>query len=115
MPAAPCMSGSMTTAASSSVCRSINRVISVAFSEPYWTVDGVSRTIEVYQRNTDPGSLSVSQYTSSTGGGAVQFGVPISETDIVNVGLRYEHTHLSLVADSPPAYILYVAEFGPPR
>ncbi|HET7031973.1 MAG TPA: outer membrane protein assembly factor BamA, partial [Casimicrobiaceae bacterium] len=91
---------------------SINRVISVAFSEPYYTVDGISRTIEIYQRNTDPGSLAVSQYTSSTAGGAVNFGVPISETDTVNIGFRYEHTHLTLVQDSPPAYILYVAEFG---
>ena len=29
------------------------------FTEPYWTVDGVSRTLEVYQRNIDPSSLSV--------------------------------------------------------
>ena len=34
---------------------SINRIISLAFSEPYYTVDGISRTIELYQRNTDPG------------------------------------------------------------
>jgi outer membrane protein insertion porin family len=91
---------------------SINRIISLAFAEPYYTVDGVSRTIEIYQRNTNPGSLAVSQYTSSTAGAAVNFGVPISETDTVNVGVRYEHTHLTLVQDSPPAYILYVAEFG---
>src|SRR5689334_13611581 len=90
----------------------INRVISLAFSEPYYTVDGVSRTIELYQRNTDPGSLSISQYTSSTYGAAVNFGVPITETDAVNVGFRYEHTDLTLVANSPPAYVLYVAQFG---
>jgi outer membrane protein insertion porin family len=91
---------------------SINRVISLAFSEPYYTVDGISRTLELYQRNTDPGSIAVSQYTSSTYGAAVNFGVPITETDTVNVGFRYEHTELSLVTDSPPAYILYVAQFG---
>ncbi|HET7097460.1 MAG TPA: outer membrane protein assembly factor BamA [Casimicrobiaceae bacterium] len=91
---------------------SINRIISLAFSEPYYTVDGISRTIEVYQRNTDPGSLQVSQYSSSTAGGAISFGVPITETDVVNIGFRYEHTHLTLDAASPPAYILYVAEFG---
>jgi outer membrane protein insertion porin family len=42
----------------------------------------------------------------------VNFGVPITETDTVNVGFRYEHTDLSLVANSPPAYVLYVAQFG---
>ena len=90
----------------------INRIISLAFSEPYYTVDGISRTLELYQRNTDPGSIAVSQYTSSTYGAAVNYGVPITETDTVNVGFRYEHTQLSLVANSPPSYILYVAQFG---
>jgi len=42
----------------------------------------------------------------------VSFGVPITETDAVNVGFRYEHTDLTLVANSPPAYVLYVAQFG---
>ena len=45
---------------------SYNRTISLAFTEPYYTVDGVSRVLEVYQRNTDASSLQVSQYSSST-------------------------------------------------
>jgi outer membrane protein insertion porin family len=91
---------------------STNRVYSIAFTEPYWTVDGVSRTLEVYYRTTDPGSLSVSQYSSTTGGAAIAFGIPITETDSVNVGFRYEHTSLTLASNSPPSYILYVARFG---
>ena len=90
----------------------VNRVISVSFSQPYWTTDGVSRLFEVYQRTTDTASLSVSQYNSSTAGAAVGFGVPISETDSVNLGFRYEHTSIDLTANSPPQVIVYVAEFG---
>jgi len=90
----------------------VNRVFSVSFSQPYWTTDGVSRLFEVYQRTTDTASLSVSQYNSSTAGAAVGFGVPISETDSVNLGFRYEHTSIDLTANSPPQVILYVAEFG---
>ncbi len=91
---------------------SINRTISVAFSEPYFTVDGISRTLEGYYRTTDASTLSVSQYSSKTYGGAVAFGVPISETDSVNLGFRYEHTDLTLDANSPPIYYDYVNEFG---
>jgi len=90
----------------------VNRNISLSFSEPYWTVDGISRLLEIYLRKVDPSSLSVSQYSSSTAGAAVGFGIPVSETDSFNVGFRYEHTDLSLFAGSPPAYIAYVAEFG---
>jgi outer membrane protein insertion porin family len=90
----------------------VNRNISIVFTEPYWTVDGVSRVLEIYQRKVDPTSLSVSQYSTQTAGGAVAFGVPITETDSISVGLRYEHTSIDLFADSPPSYILYVAQFG---
>ena len=90
----------------------INRTYSVVYSEPYWTVDGVSRTTELYQRRLDPTSLSVSQYRSDTIGGAIGFGVPITETDTVNFGFRYDRTKLTLFPDSPPAYVDFVDEFG---
>ncbi len=90
----------------------INRTISLAFTEPYWTIDGISRTLEVYQRNVDPTSLAVSQYASSTIGGAVGFGVPVTETDTVNIGFRAEHTELSLFDNSPPIYYQFVNDFG---
>ena len=92
----------------------INRTISTTFVEPYWTVDGVSRLIEIYSRYTDPSSLSVSQYASSTFGGAVSFGIPVSEIDSINLGMRAEHTNLTLFQRSPPVYYEFVRDFGNP-
>ena len=54
----------------------VNRTISLAFTEPYWTVDGVSRTLEVYDKFLDPTSLSVSRYETRTIGAAASFGIP---------------------------------------
>ena len=90
----------------------VNQTLSLVYTEPYWTVDGVSRTLEVYQKNIDPTGLSVSQYASSTLGGAVGFGVPVSEIDTINYGFRFEHTSLELFANSPPVYYQFVQDFG---
>jgi len=91
----------------------INRTISLAFTEPYWTVDGVSRTLELYQKNIDPtATLAVSQYSSSTYGAAATFGVPITETDTVNFGGRYEHTKLTLLPETPLVYLDFANRFG---
>jgi outer membrane protein insertion porin family len=90
----------------------INRTYSIVYTEPYWTVDGVSRTIEGYVRRLDPTSLSVSQYASDTIGGAIGFSIPITETDSINLGFRYDHTKLELFQDSPPVYIDFVDKFG---
>ena len=90
----------------------VGRNISLSYLEPYWTIDGVSRTLELYNRNITPSSLPIAQYSSETYGAAVGFGIPVSETDTVNVGFRYEHTSLSVPAASPLIYIDFVHEFG---
>ena len=89
-----------------------NRLYSVLYTEPYYTVDGVSRTIELYQKSLDPTGLAIAQYASKTLGGALGFGVPITETDTINFGVRYENTKITLFSDSPPVYQDFVNQFG---
>jgi len=91
---------------------SVNRTISLMYTEPYWTVDGISRTLELYDKNIDPTGLSVAQYSSNTLGAAIGFGVPVSEIDTINYGFRVEHTQLSLFDNSPPVYYQFVQDFG---
>ena len=90
----------------------VNRSIGLSYTEPYWTSDGVARTLELYDKNVDPSSLPIAQYSSSTLGGAVGFGVPITETDSINVGGRIEHTKVTLFYQSPPSYFQFVKDFG---
>jgi len=90
----------------------VNRAIGLSFTEQYWTTDGVSRTLELYDKNVDPSSLPIAQYSSSTFGGAVGFGVPITETDSINFGGRVEHTKVTLFDQSPPSYFQFVKDFG---
>jgi outer membrane protein insertion porin family len=90
----------------------VNRTIAVTYTEPYWTPDGISRTLEVYDKSIDSSTLPIAQYSSTTLGGAVGFGIPVTETDSVVVGVRFEHTSLSLVDSSPPIYHDFVNAFG---
>jgi outer membrane protein insertion porin family len=89
-----------------------NRQYSIILTEPYWTVDGVSRTIELYQKSLDPTGLAIAQYASKTLGAALGFGVPITESDTINFGGRFEHTDITLFSDSPPVYQDFVNQFG---
>ena len=90
----------------------VNRTIAVTYVEPYWTADGISRAIEIYDKNVDPSSLPIAQYSSTTYGAAINFGVPITETDTINFGGRFEHTKLTLFSNSPPLYLDFVRQFG---
>ena len=90
----------------------VNRLITVTYIEPYWTPDGVSRTIEFYDRNTNTTSLTVAQYAANSLGGALGFGLPVTETDAVSVSVRGEHTNLTLYQGSPLLYYDFVKTFG---
>jgi outer membrane protein insertion porin family len=89
-----------------------DRTYSTVFTQPYYTVDGVSRTIEAYQKNLDPTGLAISQYSSHTLGAALGFGVPVTENDTINFGGRIEHTKIALFTDTPPVYQDFVNQFG---
>ncbi len=90
----------------------VNTVYSLSFTQPYWTVDGVSRGFDVYKRNVDPTAISAGAYRTSTLGGQVRFGVPFTEIDTVSLGLGYESTSITTFADSPLQIVNYVNTFG---
>ena len=91
---------------------SVNKVYSLSYTNPYFTDDGVSRGFDIYQRDVDASSLSVGSYSTSTMGGGVRFGVPVTEYDTINYGLAYERTAIGLLPDTPQRYVDFVEEFG---
>ena len=90
----------------------IGRTISLLYSEPYWTEDGVTRTSEIYDRSINSSSLPIAAYSSTTLGAAMGFAVPVTETDAINFGGRVEHTDITLGGGSPPIYVTFVQDFG---
>ncbi len=89
-----------------------NRVIAIAHTDPYVTPEGISRSIEIFDRKSDLAKLGLSSVGYSTRGAGVVFGVPFTEYDRVFFGLRYENTTIDLTAFSPLRYVQYVEQFG---
>jgi outer membrane protein insertion porin family len=90
----------------------VNRVYSVSYLNPYFTVDGVSQGFDVYHRKVDASSLAVGGYKTTTTGGGVKFGYPLSETDGVNFGLNAESVKLGVDTSSPLTYQNFATIFG---
>ncbi len=91
---------------------SINQTYALSYTNPYFTDDGVSRGFDLYKRDTDVSSLSISSYNTSTLGAGVRFGVPVTEYDTINYGLAYEQTSIGLLPDTPQRFVNFVNEFG---
>ncbi|GAB4300440.1 MAG: outer membrane protein assembly factor BamA [Methylophaga sp.] len=75
---------------------SINTVYSFGYTNPYATVDGISQGFDAYYRKTDADEANVARFTLDAFGGAVTYGIPISEENRIDVGLGYEHTEVDL-------------------
>lgn len=90
----------------------INTVYALSYTDPYYTVDGVSQGFDVFLRNVDPTSLSVGNYRTSTLGGTLRFGVPVTEDDTILYSLGVESTKLTLFSDSPQRFINFANAFG---
>lgn len=96
----------------------INTVYSLSYTNPYYTVDGISAGFDVYHRNVNTSRLSIARYRTESIGGGLRLGLPISDTDYLGFGLAVDTTSLTVDSDpssstrSPKRYIDYVAKNG---
>ncbi|HEY3046528.1 MAG TPA: outer membrane protein assembly factor BamA, partial [Polaromonas sp.] len=67
-----------------------NRQLVLSTIDPYFTADGISRTIDVYDRTSKPLSGQGGDYSLKTRGASIRFGVPFTENDTVYFGTGYE-------------------------
>lgn len=90
----------------------VNTVYSFGYTNPYYTMDGVSRGFRVFLRNTDAGEARVAEFTSDTYGASVNYGFPLNEFDNVRLALGYESTHIEETSETPIPYREFLAENG---
>ena len=93
----------------------VRKTFSLSFTDPYFTVDGVTAGFDIYMRSLNTNNLNaVSNIKSRTTGAMVRFGLPISETDQIFVGFGAETTDLTLSPLSPSRNRNFVRDFGNP-
>jgi outer membrane protein insertion porin family len=91
---------------------SVNKVASLSFTDPYYTVDGVSRGFDIYRRDVNATALGLGNYRTKSLGGAVRYGVPFTEFDTLLFGMGAERVELELFPDSPQRYLNFQNQFG---
>ena len=91
---------------------SVGRALVLSTVDPYFTVDGVSRALDVFYRTQKPLNNLGEQFDIITHGGSIRFGVPFSEQDTVFFGIGYERTKLTTNQGLPLSYQIYSRAFG---
>ncbi|MFQ5660614.1 MAG: outer membrane protein assembly factor BamA [Gammaproteobacteria bacterium] len=74
----------------------VNRIFAVGYNNPYYTVDGISRGFNFNFSDTDGSNANLTAFNNKVFSSGVNFGIPISESNAVFAGLRYERTEIDL-------------------
>jgi len=89
------------------------RQLALNFQDPYFTDDGISRTVGAFIRETDTRrESSRSRFLSSTRGANLRFGVPLSEFSTFRIGVGYERTEIGSTENTPDDILDFLDERG---
>lgn len=89
-----------------------NRTFNLSTTDPYFTINGVSRTVDVYYLSQRPYQDQGGNYRLVTMGAGLKFGLPVTEIDTVYVGMNAERTEIKPGTNIPAAYLSYANQFG---
>jgi outer membrane protein insertion porin family len=64
----------------------------LAYTNPYYTIDGISRGFDLSYQSTDFDQLIGADYSTDVGRASINFGLPISDTARAGLGAYYQYT-----------------------
>ncbi|WP_282039746.1 outer membrane protein assembly factor BamA [Halomonas alimentaria] len=86
--------------------------INFGFTDPYWTMDGISRGYNLYYRESDYEDSDISTYSTDAYGAGINFGYPINEITRLNFGTAVEDLSIKTYNDTASEIKRYVEDQG---
>ena len=88
----------------------VTKNYSVSYTNPYHTIEGISRGFRVYYRAVDALEANISNFTTDSYGLSLNYGFPLGETTSARMSLGFESTEL-LLADETQGISADILEF----
>jgi len=92
---------------------SVTKQYSFNFTDPYYTEDGVSRSISVSYRQVDAEEADISNYSTDSYGASLSYGVPLSEYTNYRWGVKFDSTEITTGATAAQNIVDFVTINGP--
>ena len=90
----------------------INRRFGFSYTNPYYTDDGVSRSLSAFYQETDSFDANITVFDNTVWGGNVGFGIPITEYNTFHTQLAYENTDINIGIGSAQEVVDFITENG---
>lgn len=86
----------------------IGHQYSFSFTDPYWTVNGVSRTLSLFQSQSSSFTVNTAPLSTQSYGAGVSFQIPFTEISAWFAGLTYSHNELFTSIGSSQQYLQFI-------
>ena len=80
---------------------SANTIYSAAFTNPYYTLDGISRTVSFSFRDRDASEESINNFQTNSADANISYGIPLSEFNTLSLGYGLSHITITPSAVNP--------------
>jgi outer membrane protein insertion porin family len=93
------------------------RNLSFSYSNPYFTPDGISRSLNLFLREIDTDKTVLSSYVVNTAGMGLSYGIPLSEYSMLSLGgtvssSEIGQTVIGSVSSSPAEVNAFLQQYG---
>lgn len=78
-----------------------NTIYSAAYTDPYYTLDGISRTASVSFRDRNASEELINNFQTSSGDLNITYGVPLTEFNTISLGYGYSHIKITPSSVNP--------------
>ncbi|MGH8321966.1 MAG: outer membrane protein assembly factor BamA, partial [Gammaproteobacteria bacterium] len=79
------------------------------FTDPYWTVNGVSRTLGLFQTQTSSVTINSAPLSTNSYGAQISFNIPLTEFSAWGIGGTYSHNELFTQLGSSQQYVVFIS------
>ncbi|MGV6857357.1 MAG: outer membrane protein assembly factor BamA [bacterium] len=90
----------------------VSTVYSVGYTNPYYTVDGVSRGFSAFYRTVDSAENSVASYLSDRYGVSMNYGIPLTEYDRLGFSIGAQRNKIKTTGSTPTEITDFLADNG---
>ena len=79
------------------------------FTDPYWSVDGISRTLGLFQNQTSSLTINSAPLTTQSYGAQMSFNIPLTEYSAWGIGGTYSHNELLTELGTSQQFLAFIS------
>ncbi len=89
-----------------------SKLYSVSHTDPYRNMDGLRRTVSLNYRDITQFTSAASDFSTTSAGATIDYGIPISEFQVLSLGMTFQHSELLSSTNSTQQAQDWVANNG---